>query len=142
MKILLMTLALAASVIAADYGHMSTIERWYTPEMAKNGQKVYAKSCASCHGLKGEGSVSPWNIKMANGRYPPPPLNDDAHAWHHPLDALRFIVMNGGKPTGGVMPAFKNTFNEDQVDEVIAYFQDFWSDTVYEEWIRRGGLKP
>lgn len=40
-----------------------------------------------------------------------------------------------------VMLAFKVKLTEKQVDEVIAYFQDFWSGLVYEEWIRRGGLK-
>jgi mono/diheme cytochrome c family protein len=116
-------------------------ERWYTDDMVRNGKPLYEKHCASCHGLNGEGVVLPWNKPLADGKYPPPPLNDDAHAWHHPLNILRLTVNEGGKPVGGQMPSFKEKLNEKQVDEVIAYFQDFWSEPFYEEWLKRGGLE-
>ncbi len=116
-------------------------KRWYTKQMVTNGKPLYENNCASCHGLNGEGTAKFWNKKMANGRYPPPPLNSEAHAYHHPLKALRFTIQNGGKYIGGVMPAFNQKLSYKETDEVIAYFQEFWGDKFYEEWLKRGGLK-
>jgi len=114
--------------------------RWYTKEIAQKGKALYEKNCASCHGLKGEGTAKVWSQKMPNGKYPPPPLNSEAHAYHHPLKALRFTIQNGGKFVGGVMPAFGEKLNAEQTDSVIAYFQEFWEERFYAEWLKRGGL--
>lgn len=115
-------------------------KRWYSNVMAQKGKVVYSNNCASCHGTNGEGVILPWNQKIDDGRYPPPPLNDDAHAWHHPIKALRFTINEGGKPIGGVMPAFKDKLSSQDVDNVIAHIQSFWSDPYYEEWLKRDGL--
>ena len=115
--------------------------RCYTTQMVKDGQSLYNENCASCHGVNGEGSAKKWNEKMSNGKYPPPPLNSEAHAWHHPLKALRFTIQNGGKVVGGVMPSFEKRLNEKEIDAVIAYFQEFWNEEFYNEWLKRGGLK-
>ena len=118
----------------------NTVERWYTQDMSQKGKQLYQNNCASCHGFRGQGIAKKWNEKMENGKYPPPPLNMEAHAWHHPLKALRFTIQNGGKFVGGVMPSFSNTLNTEQTDNVIAHFQDFWNDDYYNEWLKRGGL--
>jgi mono/diheme cytochrome c family protein len=114
--------------------------RWYTQEMIQKGKPLYEQNCASCHGLKGQGTAKVWSEKLPNGRFPPPPLNSEAHAYHHPLKALRFTIQNGGKYVGGVMPAFNEKLNDEDTDNIIAYFQNFWGDEFYEEWLRRGGL--
>lgn len=114
--------------------------RWYTQDMIQKGKPLYEQNCASCHGLKGEGTAKVWSQKMPNGKYPPPPLNSEAHAYHHPLNALRFTIQNGGKYVGGVMPAFNEKLNSEDMDNIIAYFQNFWGDEFYEEWLKRGGL--
>ncbi len=118
----------------------TTSDRWYSEDMLEKGKTIYANNCASCHGKNGEGVILPWNEKMDNDLYPPPPLNDDAHAWHHPLKALRFTIREGGKPVGGVMPPFKDKLSSEDIDNVIAHFQSFWTDPYYKEWLRRNGL--
>jgi len=128
------------STVSTENSSSIDLKRWYSDDMVQNGKEVYVTNCASCHGLKGEGVILPWTEKMDNGRYPPPPLNDDAHAWHHPIKALRFTINEGGKPIGGVMPAFKDKLTSKDVDNVIAHIQSFWSDPYYEEWLRRTGL--
>lgn len=117
------------------------LSRWYSDEMIKKGEVIYTNNCISCHGEKGKGVILPWNEKMDNGLYPPPPLNDDAHAWHHPLKALRYTINEGGKPYGGVMPPFKDKLSDEDIENVIAYIQSLWSDPYYKEWLKRGGLK-
>ncbi|MGB0712589.1 MAG: thioredoxin fold domain-containing protein, partial [Gammaproteobacteria bacterium] len=71
------------------------------------------------------------------GKYPPPPLNGTAHAWHHSLDVLRRQIRLGGVPLGGAMPPFQDTLSAAQIDAAIAYFQSKWTDEVYGIWTQR-----
>lgn len=129
------------SIQKEESTNLTTVQRWYTDEMVQNGETVYKTNCSSCHGVNGKGVILPWNQKTAEGKYPPPPLNNDAHAWHHPLKALRFTIKHGGKPIGGDMPPFKDKLSNEDIDNVIAYIQNLWSDPYYQEWLKRGGLK-
>jgi mono/diheme cytochrome c family protein len=113
-------------------------QRWYTQSQVENGKQVFANNCASCHGYNAE-KTKDWTKTLVDGSYPPPPLNDKAHAWHHPYSQLVSIIKKGGKPYKGNMPAFQDTLNDDEIDEAIAYFQSFWSDKYYGYWIQRGG---
>lgn len=140
--ILLSVILISSPVFSAcsESSKTSSKNRWYTQEMTTKGKPLYEKNCASCHGLRGEGTSKVWSQKMPNGKYPPPPLNSEAHAYHHPLKALRFTIQNGGKFVGGIMPAFNEKLHTQETDDVIAYFQEFWDDEFYEEWLKRGGL--
>lgn len=72
----------------------------------------------------------------------PPPLNDKAHAWHHPKSQLIEIIQKGGALYDGKMPPFENKLSDEEIKSAIAYFQSFWSDEVYKYWVDRvGGLK-
>jgi len=113
--------------------------RWYTASQVAQGGKVYTANCVSCHNENGRGSFN-WQRPAADGSYPPPPLDDSAHAWHHPLSQLKMTVEQGGIPMGGKMPAFGNKLKNDEISAVIAYFQSFWSDPIYQEWLKRGGM--
>ncbi len=112
--------------------------RWYSPSQVSKGKQVFANNCASCHGYNAEKTID-WEKTLADYSYPPPPLNDKAHAWHHPYSQLVTIIKKGGKPYKGDMPAFKDTLSDKEIDEAIAYFQSFWSDKYYGYWMERGG---
>lgn len=109
--------------------------RWYSEGQISAGKKIFDRSCAGCHGQSGEASTD-WQKKDSDGYLPPPPLNGTGHSWHHPLDALRDTVLNGGATIGGTMPAFKDVLTDGDVDAVIAYVQSIWPDEVYEGWAR------
>ncbi len=115
-------------------------ERWYSPDQVEQGRALYAQHCASCHGDRAQGAPD-WKQRRADGRYPPPPLNGTAHAWHHPLSQLKRTIDRGGVPLGGWMPGFKGILDEAQKEAVIAFIQSHWPDAVYEAWVMRGGLK-
>jgi len=108
-------------------------ERWYSQEQAKVGQVVFQVNCASCHGKQGEG-VPNWRQPDAEGRYPAPPLNGSAHAWHHSLAALQRQVSEGGIRLGGSMPSFAQQLSQAEQLAAIAAFQSFWSDDIYTKW--------
>lgn len=109
--------------------------RWYTAAQAEQGRELFRANCAVCHGANAEGTPD-WFEPDANGKYPPPPLDGSAHAWHHPLADLQRVVKEGGEPFGGSMPAFGGTLSDEEIRTVIAYFQQQWPDDIYERWRR------
>lgn len=114
--------------------------RWYTPSQVEKGKTLFLANCASCHGAAAQGTQD-WRTPLANGNYPPPPLNGTAHTWHHPLQGLKLTVQNGGQALGGTMPGFGGILSEADQEAVISYFQSRWNDKIYQAWISRGGLK-
>lgn len=99
----------------------------------QRGQRVYEQNCAACHGERGKGLPGDWRVPGADGRYPPPPLDDSAHAWHHPTAVLKRVIAKGGIP-GGNMPAWQGRLSEGQIDDVVAYIKSLWSDEIYVVW--------
>ena len=115
---------------------VSKIDRWYSFSQVSKGNVVFQKNCASCHKADASGTKD-WKKTDAQGRYPAPPLNGDAHTWHHPMKILRRTVKNGGVALGGWMPAFKETLNDQEIDNVLAWVQSHWNDEVYTVWNQR-----
>lgn len=118
----------------------TVLSRWYTPEQVTQGAVVFAENCAQCHGEQAEGIHDDWRERLDDGSFPPPPLNGSAHAWHHPRSILLRVINNGGIPLGGQMPAFEDVLDEQEKLAAIAYFQDFWSDEIYGNWLEMGGV--
>ena len=114
--------------------------RWYTPSQVTLGSEVYTRHCIACHNADAQG-ISNWKDRNADGSYPPPPLNGSAHAWHHPLSLLKKTIHDGGIRLGGKMPPFNEKLSDDETLAVISYFQNFWSEDVYQGWLKRGGME-
>lgn len=110
--------------------------RWYSTEQVAQGKVLFAENCASCHGANAEATPD-WKTPDANGDYPPPPLNGSAHAWHHPLAVLDQVIREGTAAMGGNMPAWGDKFTQADRLSVIASFQDYWSDEIYDIWMQR-----
>ena len=98
------------------------------------GQAVYTRHCLECHGETGKGKVLDWRIRDADGHFPPPPLDDSAHAWHHPTAVLVEVIREGSPAGQGKMPAWKGTLSEQEMQDVVAYIKSLWSEPVYRLW--------
>lgn len=116
-------------------------ERWYTDAQVQRGAEVFAANCAACHGAAAQGLAEDWTKPGPEGKYPAPPLNGTAHAWHHPLPQLRWTVREGGVRLGGTMPAFGDRLAAADADAAIAWIQSHWDDAVYAAWQGRGGTR-
>lgn len=101
----------------------------------EHGRAVYEKHCLACHGVAGKGQPGDWRQRKPNGLYPPPPLDDTAHAWHHPTAVLKQAIEAGSPPDMGDMPAWKGKLSDAQIDDVIVYIKSLWSDEVYQRWL-------
>ncbi len=112
-------------------------EHSYDPAQLQRGAAIYRKHCAQCHGERGQGTVLPWNVRQADGFYPPPPLDDSAHAWHHPTAVLARVVRDGSPQGEGRMPAWKDRLSEQDIVDVVVYVTSLWSDDKYRLWFER-----
>lgn len=113
--------------------------RWYAIAQITAGASVFQQHCALCHGERAQGLVGDWRQKLEDGSFPPPPLDGTAHAWHHPLSVLLQVINQGGAEFGGKMPPFAGVLSEDEKMAAIAYFQGYWSDEIYAQWLQMGG---
>ena len=107
--------------------------RWYTEEQVSAGEILYTTNCLVCHGVKGVGDPN-WRRRNADGSMPPPALNGTAHTWHHNKPYLVNKIMHGAQGANERMPSFQNSLSQTDVESIIAYFQSFWDDEIYEIW--------
>ena len=110
------------------------------PEKIKRGEAVYRANCASCHGPNGE-ATSGWRTPGPDGRYPPPPLDGSAHAWHHSTETLEKMIREGSPGPGG-MPPWDGKLTNQQIDDVIVWIKSLWPDEVYDIWFKEIEQKP
>ena len=110
-------------------------QRWYTQQQVINGEKTFGQICAACHKKDASGTKN-WQ-ESNNGVFPPPPLNGQAHTWHHPLAQLHSTIKDGTSSLGGNMPAWGKILNDEKILETIAFFQSKWSEEIYETWLTR-----
>ena len=142
-------LILFAAVVVAACGdppreaehRESETGRWYTVEQVLQGSPLFAEHCAVCHGARAEGAEE-WFRRLPDGRWPPPPLNGTAHAWHHPLWQLRQHIREGSDPRHGNMPAFESVLTVAEIDAVIAWFQSHWPNEIYQAWLAYDANMP
>jgi mono/diheme cytochrome c family protein len=80
---------------------------------------------------------SEWKKTGASGHYPPPPLNDSAHAWHHSIPQLARSIKQSGQQLVGSMPGFGNKLDDQQILALIAFFQSKWPTEIYDRWHNR-----
>jgi len=139
-------LGLAAAALLAACGDAAkrdpfaqavTAQRQYDATQLQRGASVYQQHCATCHGDRGQGTVLPWNVRQADGFYPPPPLDDSAHAWHHSTAVLARVVREGSPPGEGKMPAWKDKLSEQEIVDVVVYVTSLWSDEKYRLWFEQ-----
>lgn len=122
----------------------ASVERTADAAQLARGQAVYERHCRACHGIEGQGLPGDWRIRDADGHFPPPPLDDSAHAWHHPTAALLQMIREGSPAGQGKMPAWQGRLTEGQMQDVVAYIKSLWSDEVYRLWwkLEQQSLEP
>jgi len=143
MKKNLFVMLLLSPLLSAcgENGAESALEQETSPQRVADfakvarGGRLYQQNCAECHGSVGQGAPE-WRQRDADGMFPPPPLNGTGHAWHHPRRMLHAVIANGSPGGQGKMPAWRDRLSDEQIDDIIAWFQSKWPDPVYAAWQR------
>jgi mono/diheme cytochrome c family protein len=124
----------AASTQQSTKAEVSVVRNLDSAQI-RRGQQLFLHNCATCHGQNAQGAPN-WSRPDANGKYPPPPLNGSGHAWHHPQRALLATIKFGTARIGGSMPAWQDKLSDQDIDDIIAWFQSLWPDELYAAWQR------
>lgn len=104
----------------------------------ENGEVLYAKACASCHGVLLEGQKD-WRQENESGVFPAPPHDETGHTWHHGDRLLFAYTKFGGeaifaaKGIEGVksnMPGFSETLSDQEIWDILAFIKSTWSERV------------
>jgi mono/diheme cytochrome c family protein len=107
--------------------------RQYEAAQLGRGKALFQANCAVCHGAGAQGAFT-WRVAGPDGKYLPPPLNGTGHAWHHPKAALKQTIRRGTLALGGNMPPWQDKLSEQDIEDLIAWFQSLWPDEVYQAW--------
>ncbi|HBZ70941.1 MAG TPA: cytochrome C [Deltaproteobacteria bacterium] len=96
----------------------------------KLGAELYARHCASCHGVSLEGQPN-WKKRLSDGSFPAPPLDETGHTWHHPDSVVFTTIKLGGKATApsdfpSKMPDFSRVLSDDEIRAVLAFIESRW----------------
>ena len=102
------------------------------PELYKQGEQIYVQTCATCHGISGEGQFPDAPTERdATDRFGAPPHNEKGHTWHHDDELLYRYVREGGMGMPQdfyPMPAFGEQLDDFQIEAVIFYIKGFWTE--------------
>jgi mono/diheme cytochrome c family protein len=101
------------------------------------GKDVFEANCVVCHGQEARGLVSNWKVKGADGKYPAPPLNGTAHAWHHSPAQLLKTINEGGIKMGGQMPDFEKALTGDEKQAALDYIFSLWPSEIKTKYDKR-----
>ncbi len=101
---------------------------------AQLGKITFDEHCVVCHGKDAQGLSKDWKQRLPNGKFPAPPLNGTAHAWHHSPKTLMSTINNGGVRLGGWMPAFKEQLNEDEKQALLDYIYSLWPKEIQQRY--------
>ena len=96
----------------------------------ENGKQIYAKNCASCHGINLEGQKN-WMSRLPDGLMPAPPHDKTGHTWHHPDRYLFMATKYGieeliGEKYPNNMPVYKDILSDKQIIAVLSYIKSTW----------------
>ena len=92
----------------------------------KHGEKLFATSCAACHGAKGEGGKGT-GVTFSRPRDLPviaPALNNPGFLASAPDLMIKTVLMNGREGTP-MLSLLKQGMTEKDIDDVVAYVRSF-----------------
>ena len=85
-------------------------------EVAEVGERLFATTCAACHGEEGSGGTGPV-------------LNSQQILTTRSDDQLRSTIINGGTRPNSIMPAFGDRLTTPEIDALVAYLRA-WEPTA------------
>jgi len=100
----------------------------------ESGKQIYAKNCASCHGINLEGQKN-WMSRLPDGLMPAPPHDETGHTWHHSDRFLFMVTKYGieeliGEKYLNNMPVYKDILSDKEIISVLSYIKSTWPSKI------------
>lgn len=114
-------------------------DRPFSMESLMRGARLYQEQCAQCHGPDAQGHPDWQNPQVTAA----PPLNGTGNEWKRTKAELVNTILNGAVRDGApVMPAWKGRLTQQEVEDIVAWFQALWPVEVYEQWHKANAGAP
>lgn len=105
--------------------------RLFSTESLFRGVRLYQEHCALCHGPEAQGHPD-WRNPQVTAA---PPLNGTGNEWKRRKQDMIAAIQNGAKRNGDpVMPAWKGRLSDQDIEDIIAWYQALWPADVYDRW--------
>jgi mono/diheme cytochrome c family protein len=105
------------------------------------GARLYQENCAQCHGPEAQGHPD-WQHAKQQGYAAAPPLDGTGPAIKRRKAEMMAVIRNGLKQDGvPVMPGWKGRVSDDEIEDVITWYQALWPEQVYARWRQLDGNK-
>jgi mono/diheme cytochrome c family protein len=112
--------------------------RPFSTDSLFRGVRLFQEHCAQCHGPEAQGHPDWRNPQVAAA----PPLNGTGNEWKRRKQDMIAAIQNGAKRNGEpVMPAWKGRLSDQDIEDIIAWYQALWPADVYERW-RKANVQP
>jgi mono/diheme cytochrome c family protein len=109
----------------------TALERLAPMEVMARGARLYQENCAICHGPEAQGHPD-WQTP---GIVVAPPLNGTGNDWKRKHNELVAVIKKGVKRKNEqIMPAWEGRLTEQDIEDVIIWFQALWPADVYDRW--------
>ena len=113
-------------------------ERQSSLDNLVRGARLYQENCAQCHGPEAQGHPDWQNPQVIAA----PPLDGSGNAWKRSRLDLIAVVKNGASRNGvPAMPAWNGRLSDQDIEDIISWFQALWPADVYENW-RKANAQP
>jgi mono/diheme cytochrome c family protein len=108
-------------------------DRPLSVESVMRGARLYQEHCALCHGPEAQGHPDWENPQVAAA----PPLNGAGNEWKRKKSDLIAIIKDGAKRNNEpVMPALGGRLSDQEIEDIVAWFQALWPMDVYDRWLK------
>ncbi|GMR18263.1 MAG: hypothetical protein BMS9Abin33_0669 [Gammaproteobacteria bacterium] len=122
---------------AAGKEETQSLDSRFSLESISRGAAVFQRNCAECHGPEAQGHPD-WGSTTTGKKKAyvvAPPLNGAGVTWKRSRQDIKNIIKQGViKENVPVMPAWKGRVDEQELDDVVTWFQALWPPEVYNRW--------
>jgi len=115
-------------IVAVGWWLLPSLQAQTTDKSFQEGKKLFEATCADCHRVNGRGLPAMF-----------PALDADPFVTGDPSQVID-TVLQGRKGKLGQMPSWKETFNDQQLANIITYIRQAWSNrggAVTPEMVRK-----
>jgi mono/diheme cytochrome c family protein len=115
------------------------LEPLVSVEAVAAGARLYLENCAQCHGPEAQGHPDWENPKVTAA----PPLNGTGNDWKRSKRELVAVIKQGIKKNGEpVMPSWQGRLSDQEIDQIITWFQALWPPDVFARWQKANAGAP
>ena len=124
--------------VGTDQEETLSSDSRFSVESISRGAAVFQRNCAECHGPEAQGHpgwTPPTKAGAKKDYVVAPPLNGTGITWRRTRNDIKNIIKQGVvKDNVPVMPAWVGRVDEQELDDVVTWFQALWPPEVYNRW--------